>query len=318
MRAGKDFVVAHALDQQDAVTIASMWAAARPTKGMRPGKEARESFDALMESVPPCEGVTFESATIGGVPGIWVHPARYHSEEALLHLHAGWFTLGSAKAFRNLVGHLAARVGARAFIPDYRLAPEHPFPAAVEDAQACYRGFDDLEIKRVAVTGDSAGGNLALVLASSATNDQFAKAKLMAVAVVSPVTDLTLASATYETRAEADPYFTRAQVTQLVESYLAGADPRNPNASPIEGGVADLPPVSIHVGDAEVLLGDSRRFFERALNAGVDARLDVWLGMPHGFIGSIGRVKAATQALDLMGKFLSEKLRARDPAYATQ
>ena len=94
-----------------------------------------------MESVLPRDDVTFEAGTLGGIPGIWVYPANSRPDEALLHLHGGWFNFGSAKAYRHLVGHIAARAGARAFIPDYRLAPEHPFPAATDDVLACYRGL---------------------------------------------------------------------------------------------------------------------------------------------------------------------------------
>src|SRR5258708_36584255 len=94
-----------------------------------------------MESVLPREDVTFEADPRGGVPGLWVHPADWRSSEAIVHLHGGWFNFGSAKAYRRLVGHIAARAGARAFIPDYRLAPEHPFPAATDDVWGWYRGL---------------------------------------------------------------------------------------------------------------------------------------------------------------------------------
>jgi len=112
------------------------------------------------------------------------------------------------------------------------------------------------------------------------------------------------------TRADADPYFTRPQVAELVRSYLGRADPKLPLASPLHARLSGLPPVRIHVGDDEVLLDDSRSYVERAIAAGTDARLDVWLGMPHGFAGSIGRLKASAQALDAIGMFLTEKLLA--------
>src|SRR4029077_1627259 len=115
---------------------------------------------------------------------------------------------------------------------------------------------------------------------------------------------------TYETRAEADLYFTRPQVAELVRSYLGSVDANDPRASPLQGRFSGLPPIRIHVGDDEVLLDDSRRYVERAVDAGVDARLDIWLGMAHGFAGSIGNLKAATLALDAVGIFLRERLRA--------
>ena len=229
-----------------------------------------------MESVLPRGDVTFEADTVGGVPGLWVHPADWRSGEAIVHLHGGWFNFGSAKAYRHLVGHIAARTGARAFIPDYRLAPEHPFPAATDDVLACYQGLAERDVHRIALTGDSAGGNLALVLASRVTGEAASiNATLVGVAVLSPVTDLTLSGATYETRADADPLFTRPQVAELVHSYLGGADARHPLASPLHGRHSGMPSTRIHVGDDEVLLDDSLRYVERAVAAGVDARADV-------------------------------------------
>ena len=264
-----------------------------------------------MESVLPRDDVTFEANALGGIPGIWVHPANWRSDEAIVHLHGGWFNFGSAKAYRHLVGHIAARAGSRAFIPDYRLAPEHPFPAATDDVLECYRGLAGSGVRRIALTGDSAGGNLALVLSSRVTGEAVStNATLVGVAVLSPVTDLTLSGATYETRADADPLFTRPQVAELVHSYLGSADAKHPRASPLHGQFAGMPPVRIHVGDDEVLLDDSLRYAERAVTASVDARLDVWMGMPHGFPGSIGKLRAAAQALDAVGAFLAERLQA--------
>jgi len=281
-----------------------------PSKGMLRGIAAREPFDALMETVLPRNDVTFEADTVGGIPGHWVRPARFRSDEAILNLHAGWFNLGTAKVFRHLVGHLAARAGAQAFIPDYRLAPEHPFPAATNDVLACYRGLVSGGFQRIAITGESAGGNLALVLASRVVAEgATAKATLVGVAVQSPLTDLSLSGETYATRAEADPFFTRSQAAEFVHAYLGTADPAQPLASPLNARLSGLPAVRIHVGDDEVLLDDSRRYVERAIAAGVDARLDVWMGMPHGFAASVGTLKASARALDAIGAFLGEKLR---------
>lgn len=308
--AARDFFVTHSLDPEDAPIIAAMKAGMSATKGVRLGIETREGFDAMMASVALPDNVTFEADTVGGVPGFWVYPARHQSDTAILHLHAGWFNFGSAGAFRNFVGHIAARAGAKAFIPDYRLAPEHTFPAAVDDVLACYQGLAERGIRRIAVTGDSAGGDLALGLAARVANDKAVSARLtlVGVAALSPVTDLTLSGATYETRADADPLFTRPQAAELVQAYLGSADPKDPLASPLYAELSGLPPVRIHVGDDEVLLDDSRRFVERAVAAGVDAQLDIWMGMQHGFAGIVGRLKASEHTLDAVGKFLSDRL----------
>jgi epsilon-lactone hydrolase len=299
----------HALDPNDAPITAAIRAMSSAGKGAASGAEGRAQFDALMQSVTPPTDVTFEADTIGGIHGLWALPQGARPDEAILHFHGGWFTFGSAETYRNLVGHVAARAGSKAFIPDYRLAPEHAFPAAVEDALASYEGLAKKGLHRVALSGDSAGGNLALGLAARIiAGDSSVPAMLVAVAVMSPVTDLTLSGSTYDTRADADPFFTRSQVAGLVRSYLGTADPATSLASPLSSRLAGLPPIRIQVGDDEVLLDDSRRFVEKAKAAGVDAELDVWMGMPHGFVINIGKLKAATMALDAIGSFLAKRL----------
>ena len=307
-----DSVVIHALDHDDAAALIPMRTAARAQKGAPWRIESRKFYDALMEGVLPRADVTFESATIDNVPGVWVHPASSRSDEAILHLHGGGFVEGSATAYRHLVGHIAARAGTRAFVPDYRLAPEHPFPAAVDDVLAVYRGMDASGIRRIAVTGDSAGGNLALVLASCvATKAVLVKAILVGAVALSPLTDLTLSGGSYEARADADPYFTKQQLAEVVNAYLRGADANDPLASPLQGRFPGLPPIRMHVGNDEVLLDDSRRYVERAIAGGVDARLDVWTGMPHVFVASIGTLKASELALDAIGTFLQDSFKGR-------
>jgi acetyl esterase/lipase len=183
-------------------------AAARTAKGSRWNVEARASFDALMERVPPVRDVVFESDTVAGVTGLWVRPPARRSEEAFLHLHGGWFHAGSATAYRHFVAQIAARVGAQAFVPDYRLAPEHPFPAAVDDTAAVYRGIVGRGIRRVAVTGRSAGGN-SRWSSPPVPATTCSPTRLRCVVALSPITDVTLSSATYDTRADADHYFTK-------------------------------------------------------------------------------------------------------------
>src|SRR6266478_5695928 len=308
-RTSRNFVVTHPLDPEDAAITAAFRAMVSSAKGARQGIEARGQFDALMESVLPRDDVTFETDTLGGVPGLWVHPADWRSGKAIVHLHGGWFNFGSAKAYRHLAGHIAARAGARAFILDYRLAAEYPFPAATGDVLACYQGLAERDVHRIALTGDSAGGNLALVLASRVTDEAASiNATLVGVAVVSPVTDLTLSGPTYETRADADPLFTRPQVAELVHSYLGSADAKHPLASPHHGRLSGMPSIRVHVGDDELLLDDSLRYVERAVAAGVDARVDIWEGLPHVFPSSVGQLAAADRALDAIGAFLAERL----------
>jgi epsilon-lactone hydrolase len=293
------------VSQSDSVAAAALRSAVAPMKGKVQGIAGRAPFDGIMERTAVPAGVTFEAATIGGIPGWWAKPAQARKGAAILHARGGWFNLGSAQAYRNFVGHVALNAGVDAFIPEYRLAPEHPFPAAVRDLEACYRGLIQNGVTKIAVTGDSAGGNLALVLLSIASARDFRGGVAPVGAVVfSPVTDLALSGESYGTRAEADPFFTRSQVAGLIESYLGQTDPESPLASPLYADLSGLPPIRVHVGDDELLLDDSRCYVERAVTAGVDAKLDVWTGMPHGFVANVGVFNAATEALKASGAFL--------------
>jgi monoterpene epsilon-lactone hydrolase len=299
----------HPITAEDKVAMAALRAMVEPLKGTLQGTAARQPFDEIMERVPAPEGVRFEADTVGGVSGWWCRPSQAKSEHVILHLHGGWFNWGSAQAFRHLVGHIAVSVGAHAFIPEYQLAPEHVFPAAVTDVESCYDGLVERGFTRIAVVGDSAGGALALVLLRLVTARSTAGGVIPVGAVaLSPVTDLTLSGQSWKTRAAADPYFVESQARELVRSYLNGADPTDPRASALYGDLAGLPPVRVHVGDDEVLLDDALRYVARAVDAGVDARVDVWQGMPHGFSSGVGKLAAANQALAAIGAFLAQRL----------
>jgi acetyl esterase/lipase len=297
----------HPITARDRPVISALRAQAEPNKGRLRGSAARAPFDAFISGTVAPEGVTFREDRIGGIFGWWCEPANAVPGAALIHLHGGWFNLGSAAAYRHLVGHIARSGSATAFVPDYRLAPEHPFPAAISDAQATLHGLAGRGIRRIALTGDSAGGNLALSLLSLAVK-QARGVRPIGAAVFSPVTDLALTGSSWQTRADAEFYFVREQVEELVRAYLSGHDPRDAVASPLYGSFGGLPPIRVHVGDDEVLLDDSRRLVERAVGAGVDARLEVWEGMPHGFIGGIGQLEAAGSALSATGEFLFARL----------
>ena len=301
--------VLHPVSQEDSAIVATMRSVVAPMKGKVEGTAGRIPFNGIMEMVAVPEGITFEAAMVGGISGWWAKASRTRKGAAIMHVHGGWFNWGSAQSFRNFVGHVALSAGADAFIPDYRLAPEYPFPAAVEDVEACYRGLTEMGITKIAITGDSAGGNLALVLLSiaSAQASRYTVVPVGAVAF-SPVTDLALTGKSFDTRADADPYFTKSQVAGLVRSYLGNTDPKNPLASPLYGDLSGLPAIRIHVGDDEVLLDDSRRYVELAVAAGVDARLDVWMGMPHGFVTGVDKYNAAKEAFHAVGEFLAQRL----------
>jgi len=306
-RTRESWLTVHPLTSGDRSVMAAIRAQVEPNKGRLRGVAARATFDAIISHTIAPEGVVFREDRLDTIPGWWCEPAGASPGVAVLHLHGGWFNWGSSAAYRNLVGHIARGACAATFIPEYRLAPEHPFPAAIEDGRTILRALGERGIRRIALTGDSAGGNLAVSLSLS-TAASASGVSIVGTAAFSPVTDLALTGSSWQSRAEADPFFVREQVEGLVQAYLNGHDPKDPMASPLYGSFTGSPPLRVQVGNDEVLLADSERLIERAVAAGVDARLDVWEGMPHGFMGSIGQMESADSALRLAGEFLASRL----------
>src|SRR5437899_11093049 len=244
MAAKPPWLAVHPVTQEDSRVATALRAGVAAFKGKLAGTAARAPFDDVMERVVAPTDVTFEADTVGGISGWWAKPTRPRNGAAIIHLHGGWFNLGTARAYRNLVGHIASSAGADAFIPEYRLAPEHRFPAAVTDVEACYRGLVDKGINKIAVTGDSAGGDLALVLLSIACAPGYKGGRApVGAAAMSPVTDLALTGESFQTRAQADPYLITSQVAGLVASYLGETDPTNPLAAPLYGAGSGRPPI---------------------------------------------------------------------------
>lgn len=299
----------HPLSPEDAPAVAAMRQAASAHKGEKLGPEARPMFDAMFAATPAAADVRIEPATVGGIAGFWLRLQNSRPGASMLYLHGGGYVLGSAEALTNFAGQIAARVGADTFVPDYRLAPEHPFPAAIDDAVAAYRGLVADGAERIVVVGDSAGGGLTLALLSIVAAEK-AKGLVQPVgaAAMSPWSDLALTGASFETRAEADPIFTRGVLQGFADMYLQGQDATNPKASPLHAELNGLPPIRIDVGDDEVLLADSVRYADRARAAGVEVMLSVWKGMPHVFQSSLGRFLAAEQSTDAIGDFLRQRL----------
>lgn len=297
------------LSSEDAPAVAAMRQAASAHKGEPIGPEARPLFDAMFDATPAAVDVRVEASTVGGTAGFWLRPPNSKPGTRMLYLHGGGYVLGLAQALTHFAGQIAARVGADTFVPDYRLAPEHPFPAAIDDAVAAYRGLVADGAERIVVAGDSAGGGLTLsllsILAADKTNGMV---QPVGAAVMSPWTDLSLAGESHETRAEADPIFTRGVLKAFADMYLQGQDPTDPKASPLHAPLDGLPPIRIDVGDDEVLLADSTRYADRARAAGVDITLSVWEGMPHVFQSSLGQFLAAEKSVNAISDFLRQRL----------
>jgi monoterpene epsilon-lactone hydrolase len=272
------------------------------------GPEARPEFDTLMEKTFAAEGVTYDVETIGGLAGWWCKPQQSADDSAVVYFHGGAYVLGSAAAYRNFVGQIAAKAKVAIFIVDYGLAPEHPFPAAVNEAAAIYHGLAASGLSKLAIAGDSAGGGLALallLLVTAAAKDGTVPTPLAAV-VMSPWTDLALTGKSIEGRAKSDPMLTRDALIQAAELYLGNEDRHDPKASPLYGEVSGLPPVLFHVGEDEILLDDSRRFANRIEAAGGVAQLHIWEGMTHVFPSNLS-LQAAKDALDDIGAFLQQQ-----------
>ncbi|HEY2476172.1 MAG TPA: alpha/beta hydrolase [Candidatus Cybelea sp.] len=293
-------VVVHPLTSADAKAREALRSVLSPQKGQVRGIALRPAFEAILRQTPAAKDVEYVPDTIAGIPGVWCRPPK-PTDRTILWLHGGWFVGGSADAYSNFIGHFAARSGAAAFIPDYRLAPEHPYPAAVEEVHAAYNGLLDRGLGNVVLAGDSAGGTLALDLLDWVRSESAARPR--AAVLISPITDLSLSGESWETREAADVLFTKEQARELIAFYLADADPSRP-FSPLRQDIAGFPPLRIHVGDDEVLLDDSVRLVQRAEEAGVDARLDVWEGMLHGFPASLGTFEAANNAVDEIAAFI--------------
>lgn len=273
------------------------------------GHIEREAFDKVIDQTIDAPGVVYGTDFVDGIPGIWCRPPKARDDAVILYVHGGAYIAGSAHAFRHQAGHIAARTSAPVFIPEYRLAPEHVFPAAVDDVKAVYRAMSR-QRPNIAIAGDSAGGGLALVIFAffrtyAGSSDGVSP---KACSVMSPWTDLDLQGASMKSRADADPLLTEAALRAAAQQYLNGANPQNPLASPLYGELAGLAPIQINVGDAEVLLDDAKRYAVRAVFCGVDATLHVWEGMPHVFESNVGKLVASGNALDLIGAFLNEHL----------
>ena len=296
-------IVLRPLTDADAEVRASLRPFLAPHKGEQGDLvAARAAFDAIMLQTPAAQNIEYATDTIGGVPGVWCRPPA-PGRHTILYLHGGWFVSGSPQAYRNFVGQIAARSNAAAFIPTYRLAPEHPFPAGAEDVYAAYGGLIERGFRDAVIVGDSAGGALALELLTRIARDPQEPRPLAAV-LLSPVTDLSLSGVTWESRDAADLLFTKQQVHELVGMYLGDADRAAPFSALTENFAA-FPAMRVHVGDDEVLLDDSLRLAQRAADAGVDVRLDVWEGMLHVFPSSFAMFEAANTALDEISTFIS-------------
>ncbi len=271
--------------------------------------ERRAAFTPGDRLHPVPDDVLVTEVTAGGVPAHWLAAPGADTGRVLLFLHGGGYELGSLRSDGELAARLGRASGMRVLFPEYRLAPEHPFPAAIDDVLAAWRWLrtgQGLSAASLAVAGDSAGGGLAVALLV-ATRD--AREALPAAAVLmSPTVDLTSSGASMTERGDQDPISTPAMLGQLASDYLAGADPKTPLASPLFAPLSGLSPLLVQVGTADLLLSDSERLAAAAAQAGVDVTLQVGEGLPHVYPIMLGTPEAA-EATEQIGKFLRALVR---------
>jgi len=277
----------------------------RPDATVAQMRQSRAGAERFIPNPPA--GTETIAVDAGGVPAVRVTARASQRDRHVLYLHGGGFVTGSSSLYRHLTWRLAAAARARLLSVDYRLAPEHPFPAALEDAVAAYRWLlaDGADARQIAVMGDSAGGALAFAMLLKLRDEGL---PLPAAAVgLSPWVDLALTSPSLELNAESDPMLNAGGARKRAEYYLQGADPRAPYASPVYGDPAGLPPTLIQVGSDEILRDDAVRMAEKLRSVGCEVELEIWPRMPHVWHLFATILPEARRAVARIGSFLQSR-----------
>ena len=270
----------------------------------------RQVLIETMSAVPLPPDVRTEETTLGGVPAVSIEIDGIESGDVIFYLHGGAYVLGTALAGAGLAADLARRVGARAVSVDYRLAPEHRYPAGLSDAVTAYRALVESGVAadRICVAGESAGGGLALATLV-ALKDHGLPSPSCAV-VMSPWADLTLSGASIAGKADVDPALTAQGLRNRAADYAGAADPAEELISPLFADLTGLPPLLVQAGSHEILLDDATRLAARAAAADVAVTLDITPGVPHVFQGFAAMLDEGGAALDRAGSFIRSHLAA--------
>ena len=259
----------------------------------------------------PRKNVQVLTVDVGTVSSEWLIPEGAAKDSAILYIHGGAWFMGSANTHRAFVSRLTYASGVRALLINYRLAPEFPFPAGLEDCLLAYEWLlqGGISPNKILVAGDSAGGNLTLALLIALRD----KGKTLPAAAIalSPATDLAFTGKSLQTRLHLDPLFSSGGPTNIVQDYITSHDPHEPLISPLYGDLHRLPPLLIHVGDHEILLDDAVRFGERAMAAGVDATTVVWPEMFHVFQLFTPFLPEARRAVEQIAAFIRSRLEVK-------
>lgn len=279
----------------------------------RPVENLRAWLDELGSQVPPPGTISVQQVSVGGMHAEWVTPAGAPDDTVILYLHGGGYVMGSCRSHRGLVGTIAAASGLRALIPQYRLAPEYPFPAALEDAVTAYRWLLDNGISptKIVLCGDSSGGGLAVALLLLLREQGIAMPA--GAALLSPWTDLAATGESFRTRRRKDPWLRSELLAELGRAYADASDLEDPLISPVHADLSGLPRLFVQVGDFELLLSDSTRLVDNARRAGVEADVQIWAGMWHVWHAFAGRVPESDAAIDDLAAFLRLQVYATEP-----
>lgn len=291
----------------DIAAFREMWKKRAETRGQLTVAEQRDAFDREMGMIPIAAGCVTESLSFGGVPAEKITPTNATPGKALLYLHGGGHMFGSIKSHRQFVSRLAVAGRVTAFHIDYRLAPENPYPAALEDALKAYRqilamGFS---ADNLIVGGESAGGNLAAALLLKVREEKLAQPA--GLYLLSPWLDMTASGESYQKVAARDPMITVDGIAVVAGAYL-GKQVDDAFTSPVRADPSGLPPMLIQVGSEEVLLSDSIDFANNAAMAGIEVRLHVAPEMPHAFPLFHFLLRAGLVAIDEAGDWMRQKL----------
>ena len=266
----------------------------------------RRSFEQMTDGFTIDVPARYSRVNAGGVTAEWVAAEGASESKVVLYFHGGGYIIGSPRTHRAMLAHLSRDSSSRVLALDYRLAPEHPFPAPVEDAVASYKwllseGFDPA---RITLAGDSAGGGLTV---AAMVQIRYLGLPMPAAGVcISPWVDMEGLGESMETRAAADPMVGKENLMISAKTYLGGADPRAPLAAPIYADLRGLSPILIQVGDAEVLLDDSTRLAGIAREAGVEVKMDVWDDMIHVWHLFAPILPEGKQAIKQAGEFIKK------------
>ena len=279
-----------------------------------PIEQQRADLEDGMARMPLAPGVSCREDSINDTPVEWVEPDGASGSRTMMYLHGGGYALGSLSTIRPLATHLAHRLGARVVTVDYRLAPEHPYPAALDDCVAVYRELigTGLTPSTLAIGGDSAGGGLAV--ATLVALRDLALPLPAAGICLSPWVDLTMAGSSLEINAPHDPLLQPRFLEALAAHYLAGESPETPLASPVFADLRGLPPLLIQVSGAEILLDDARSLAAVAERSGVDVTLECWADVMHVWHVFAPGLPQATRAIQRVAEWLNERWGCNEPA----